>query len=70
MGPPSDARRIKDHKFSKLRPDETEYWRKRGEKTVGIGHVFKYPYAYYDLLTRAKDPELAKEFDAKAWQLF
>jgi hypothetical protein len=69
-GPDSDARRIKDHKFSKLRPDAAEYWQKRGEKTVGIGHVFKYPYAYYDLLARAKNPELAKEFDAKAWQLF
>lgn len=69
-GPKSDARKIKDHKFTKLRPDEVEYWRKRGEKTVGIGHVFKYPYAYYDLLRRAKDPDLAKQFDAKAWHLF
>lgn len=69
-GPEPDARKIKDHKFSKLRPDEAEYWKKRGEKTIGIGHVFKYPYAYYDLLARAKDPELAREFDAKAWQLF
>ena len=70
MGPPDDARKIKDHTFSKLRPDDTEYWQNRGEKTLGIGHVFKYPYAYYDLLSRAKDPELAREFDAKAWQLF
>jgi hypothetical protein len=70
MGPQPGDRKIKDHKFSKLRPDDTEYWQKRGEKTLGIGHVFKYPYAYYDLLARAKDPELEKEFDAKAWQLF
>ena len=70
MGPEPNARKIKDHKISKIRPDDTEYWKKRGAKTIGIGHVFKYPYAYYDLLARANDPELAKEFDTKAWQLF
>lgn len=69
-GPEPDARKIKNHKFSKLRPDDVEYWQNRGEKTLGIGHVFKYPYAYYDLLSRAMDPELAKQFDAKAWHLF
>lgn len=69
-GPQSGDRKINDHKFSKLRPDETEYWQKRGDKTLGIGHVFKYPYAYYDLLARANDPELEKEWEAKAWQLF
>ena len=69
-GPEADARKIKDHKFTNLRPDEVEYWRKRGDKTIGIGHVFKYPYAYYDLLKRAKDPQLAKQFDEKAWHLF
>lgn len=70
MGPQAGDRKIKDHPFSKLRPDEADYWKKRGDKTLGIGHVFKYPYAYYDLLARANDPELEKEFDAKAWQLF
>ena len=69
-GPQPDDRKIKDHQFTKLRPDDTEYWQKRGQKTLGLGHVFKYPYAYYDLLRRAKDPELEAEFDAKAWQLF
>jgi hypothetical protein len=70
LGPQPGDRKIKDHGFSKLRPDDTEYWKRRGDKAVGIGHVFKYPYAYYDLLARAKDPDLEKEFDAKAWQLF
>jgi hypothetical protein len=69
-GPQPGDRMIRDHTFSKLRPDEADYWRKRGEKTLGIGHVFKYPYAYYDLQARANDPELANEFDAKAWHLF
>ena len=69
-GPQQGDRKIKDHNFSKLRPDDVEYWQKRGDKTLGIGHVFKYPYAYYDLLARAKDAELEREFDAKAWHLF
>ncbi|MCA8997758.1 MAG: hypothetical protein KDA80_12255 [Planctomycetaceae bacterium] len=69
-GPSPDDRKIKDHAFTKLRPNQAEYWQRRGEKTLGIGHVFKYPYAYYDLLARAKDPEIEKEFESKAWQLF
>ena len=70
MGPQPDDRKINDHAFTKLRPDDTEYWQKRGDKTLGIGHVFKYPYSYYDLLRRAEDPELEREFEEKAWQLF
>lgn len=70
MGPQPDDRKIKDHAFSKLRPNQAKYWEKRGDMSVGIGHVFKYPYAYYDLLARANDPELEREFDAKAWHLF
>jgi hypothetical protein len=70
MGPQPGDRKIKDHKFSKLRPNDTAYWEKRGDKTLGIGHVFKYPYAYYSLLARANDPKLEREFDTKAWQLF
>lgn len=70
QGPQPGDRPIKDHQVSKLRPDDAEYWQQRGEKTLGIGHVFKYPYAYYDLLARADDPPLQQELDAKAWQLF
>lgn len=70
MGPQPGDREIKEHQYSKLRPNGAEYWQKRGDKSLGIGHVFKYPYAYYDLLARAKDPELEKAFNAKAWRLF
>ena len=70
MGPQPGDPKIKDHRFNQLRPKDTEYWQKRGEKTLGIGHVFKYPYAYYDLLARAQDPNLENEINAKAWQLF
>ncbi|TWU08309.1 hypothetical protein [Stieleria varia] len=69
-GPQPDDRKIADHKPSTLRPKDSAYWEKRGNKTLGIGHVFKYPYAYYDLLRRANDPDLAREWDAKAYHLF
>lgn len=70
MGPQADDRRIREHVFSELRPDAPEYWQKREDKSLGLGHVFKYPYAYYDLLARADDRELTQEIDAKAWRLF
>ena len=69
-GPQAGDRKIADHRPSALRPDSADYWRKRGEKTLGIGHVFKYPYSYYDLLRRAADPGLHREWDAKAYQIF
>ena len=70
LGPQPGDRKIKEHQQTKLRPEDAEYWRKRGDKTLGLGHVFKYPYAYYDLLARAKSPQLEESFDAKAWRLF
>lgn len=70
LGPQSDDRKIKDHAPSDLRPKDSDYWKARGDKTLGLGHVFKYPYAYYDLLARAHAPPLNTELEAKAWQLF
>ncbi len=70
QGPQAGDRKIADHRPTELRPKDTQYWKQRGEKTLGIGHVFKYPYAYYDLLARANDLRLAEKFDAKAYHLF
>ncbi|QEF98243.1 hypothetical protein Mal15_22920 [Stieleria maiorica] len=69
-GPQPGDRKIKDHAFSELRPKDARYWKNRGDKTLGIGHVFKYPYGYYDLLARADAPELTRQLDAKAYHLF
>ena len=69
-GPDPDSERRPDHKPSDLRPTDSSYWERRGDNTVGIGHVFKYPYSYYDLLRRANDPELRRALDAKAYHLF
>lgn len=69
-GPEPGDRRYADHKPSKLRPVDAEYWARRGDRAVGIGHVFKYPYSYYYLLQHADDPALAKTWDAKAYHVF
>lgn len=66
---PDDAPRPA-HKRSPLRPNSTEYWQKRGDKQVDIGHAFKYPYSYYALLRRVNDDALKQELDEKAWRVF
>lgn len=70
QGPEPGARRIADHKPSKLQPADAAYWEARGDRALGIGHVFKYPYSYYDLLKHADDPALAREWNAKAYHVF
>jgi len=69
-GPKADDQHRPDHQPSRLRPTDAEYWERRGDNTVSIGHCFKYPYAYYDLLRRADDTQLRRALDAKAYQLF
>ncbi|MCA9065950.1 MAG: hypothetical protein KDA96_22935, partial [Planctomycetaceae bacterium] len=69
-GPKPDDKRYTDHPPTKLRPNQSTYWEKRGERSVGIGHVFKYPYAWYNLLEHANDPALEKEWDEKAHHVF
>lgn len=36
--------KIADHQPSKLPPRKARYWNQGGNKTLGIGHVFKYSY--------------------------
>ncbi|MCH5376477.1 MAG: hypothetical protein JJ992_21110, partial [Planctomycetes bacterium] len=64
------SRRIADHKPSDLRPIDAAYWKRRGDHAVDIGHVFKYPYSYYELLRHADDAKLRRALDSKAYQLF
>jgi len=69
-GPGSDSKHRPDHKPTRLRPIDAEYWEKRRDNSLGIGHVFKYPYSYYALLRNARDPKLKRALDAKAYHLF
>lgn len=70
LGPGPDSKHYPDHKPSDLRPKDAAYWAKRGDRSVGIGHVFKYPYSYYELLRLADDPALQRAWDEKAYHLF
>lgn len=70
LGPEPDARRIPDHKPNDLRPLDAAYWERREAGSLGIGHVFKYPYSYYDLLQRTGDSVLARLWDEKAYHVF
>ncbi len=69
-GPDADSKRYPEHKQSQFRPNSAEYWKRRGDHAVDIGHVFKYPYSYYDLLREVGDPALTREWDTKAYRLF
>jgi hypothetical protein len=70
LGPEPNARAIPDHPRCNLRPLEAAYWEARGDNDVDIGHVFKYPYSCYNLLRRADDPALARDWEERADQLF
>ena len=69
-GPQPEDKTFKDHQPSPLRPNSAEYWQKRDPRTLGIGHVFKYPYSYYELLRHVDNPALKHDWDAKAYHLF
>ncbi len=69
-GPAPRDRKIADRQPSKLRPHQTRYWNQRRDNTLGIGHIFKYPYGYYDLIRRANDNQLGAELDSKAYPIF
>ena len=70
QGPGPDSKRYPHHKPTHLRPIDSEYWEKRGDKSLGIGHVFKDPCSCYDLLRRADDPALQRAWNAKAYHVF
>ncbi|MBT3267119.1 hypothetical protein HN371_08210 [Candidatus Poribacteria bacterium] len=69
-GPEPESVPRPDHEPSDLRPTDSAYWERRGDNAVDIGHAFKYPYSYYDLLRRAGDPDLTGAWDEKAYHLF
>ncbi|MBT3382022.1 MAG: hypothetical protein HN742_26155 [Lentisphaerae bacterium] len=70
IGPEADGKRFQDHAVSDLRPNTAAYWKARGDTAVGIGHAFKYPYSYYELLRLADNAALAEAWDRKAYHVF
>jgi hypothetical protein len=68
--PMPNSKRHPVRKSADQSPTESTYWEKRGDYAVGIGHVFKYPYSYYNLQHHARDPALERAWAAKAYHLF
>jgi hypothetical protein len=69
-GPDSkDLERAEREPFDE-RPLQGAYWEMRRRERVGLGHVFKYPYGFYGLLSRAADADLARRCTDLAFRVF
>jgi len=58
-----------EHPPTELRPVHREYWEPRKTEPLGLGHVFKYPYAFYGLMAMAEDPELKRRCHEQAFHI-
>jgi hypothetical protein len=58
LGPHDTDTLRPEHARSDLLPTQAEYWEKRRDGPVAIGHLFKYPYGFYGHLGRARDRDL------------
>lgn len=67
---PANSKPGPDREPSDPRPTDAAYWERRGDDAVDIGHVFKYPYSYFDLRRRVGDPEWMRSLDEKSYRLF
>jgi hypothetical protein len=70
QGPEPGAKPRPDHPWSALRPTEAAYWEKRPLRSIGIGHVFKYPYSCYALLRQVGSDEAARRWEERAHHVF
>jgi hypothetical protein len=68
--PDPDSESARPRKPAGLLPIDPEYWERRGDHSVGIGHVFKYAYSYFNLQRSAGDPALQRAWHEKAYHLF
>lgn len=58
MGPQADDRVCVEHTPFEHGPLTERYWQNRRTSEVGLGHCFKYPYAFFALLDAAEDGRL------------
>ncbi len=70
LGPLDGDQAQPDHLATDQRPHHAAYWQQRLGVSLGLGHALKYPYAFYDLVERAQDPELKARSMAKAYHFF
>ncbi len=69
-GPKETDRRIPDHPPSTLSPLDQDYWEQRKSVRPGLGHAFKYPYSFYNLLSGLDDPDLKTRCLAEGYKIF
>lgn len=69
MGPLETDRYWVEHPPDDARPHQREYWVRRRERPIGIGHVFKYPYGYCGLMDLAEDPKVRLACEAVAYHV-
>ena len=68
-GPKEADRRILEHSPSSLTPLDYGYWEQRKSVRSGIGHAFKYPYSFYNLLAKLDDSELRQRCLAESYRI-
>ena len=60
-----------DHLPSELFPLQKAYWEKQMlGSSLGLGHLFKYPYAFYGLINLAEDSDIKQRCLAAASYIF
>jgi hypothetical protein len=69
-GPKATDALIPEHAPSNLTPLERDYWARRKAILPGIGHIFKYPYSFFNLLSRLDDPDLKTRCLSAGYRIF
>lgn len=69
-GPKETGRQIPDNHPSTQSPLDQVYWEKRKSVRPGIGHAFKYPYSFYNLLSALHDQDLKRRCIAEGYRIF
>jgi hypothetical protein len=69
IGPGEGDRSIPEHPPSDSTPLEERYWQTRQANDIGLGHCFKYPYAYHNLLDLVCDAGLKSRCENEAYRI-
>ena len=68
MGPQGTDKPRDEHAPTDLWPLQLAYWKERGGDLY-LGHKLKYPYGFYGLMSRARDPEIKRRCSEIAYRL-
>jgi hypothetical protein len=69
-GPDESSRQIPEHSPSSLTPLDKAYWEQGQRVRPGLGHAFKYPYSFFNLMQGLNDPELKARCLAESYRIF